>query len=241
MCFSATASFLASGVLLPLGAATLAIAMTKADRLALPLALVPFWFSLQQALEGMVWLGLNSRPLTDGSGSDAVTVGAVLAYLFFAFAFWPVWMPWAALRLWARPDGSSGLLPWIPALGLVPGTVLWLPLLLHPQSALPEQIGHSLVYHMDPRSAALLPEGVGHMLYATWIVLPLWLVPSVRVRTFALSLLLAFGITQWARSQALTSVWCFACALLSMEILWILLEPPFEDHRALVEQTHPSS
>jgi hypothetical protein len=63
----------------------------------------------------------------------------------------------------------------------------------------------------------------------------------VRVRTFALSLLLAFGITQWARSQALTSVWCFACALLSMEILWILLEPPFEDHRALVEQTHPSS
>ncbi|MFY7695528.1 MAG: DUF6629 family protein [Cyanobium sp.] len=222
MCFSATASFVASGLLLPLGTATLAIAVTKADRLALPLASLPFWFGLQQALEGMVWLGLNTQPPADGSSNDIVTVGAVVAYLFFAFAFWPVWMPWAALRLWPRPDRSAWVLPWILTFGLFPGAVLWLPLLRHPQSALPEQIGHSLVYPLDPWSAALLPKGVGHVVYAAWIVLPLLLVPSVRVRTFALSLIVAFGVTQWASSQAFASVWCFASAVLSLQILWIL-------------------
>lgn len=231
MCFSATASFVASGVLLPLGAATLAIAVTKGDRLTVPLAMAPILFSLQQALEGMVWLGLAR-----GSGNDSVTVGAVVAYLFFAFAFWPMWIPWAALRLWPEEERIPLLLPLISALGLVPGTVLWLPLLRHPQSALPEQIGHSLVYPLTPWSAGLLPEGVGHMVYAVWIVLPLFLVPSVRMRTFALSLLLAFGLTQWASSQALTSVWCFASALLSVQILWILREPPFPAPRPLRDQ-----
>ncbi|MEB3257222.1 MAG: DUF6629 family protein [Cyanobacteriota bacterium] len=231
MCFSATASFVASGVLLPLGAASLAIAMAKGDRLTVPLAMAPMLFSFQQALEGMVWLGL-----AEGSGDDSLTVGAAVAYLFFAFAFWPVWIPWAALRLWPREDRSPLLLPLISALSLVPGTVLWLPLLRHPLSALPEQIGHSLVYPLTPWSAALLPQGVGHMLYAIWIVLPLFLVPSHRTRTFALSLLLAFGLTQWARSQALASVWCFACALLSVQILWILKEPTFPDPRLLEDQ-----
>jgi hypothetical protein len=226
MCFSATASFVASGVLLPFGTATLAYAKAKAGPLALPLASIPIWFSVQQALEGMVWLGLNAQQGADGSTTDTVTQGAVVAYLFFAYAFWPVWLPWAALRLWPRSDQGGWMVPLIQLFGLVPGAVLWLPLLRHPQSALPEQIGHSLVYPLTPWSAALLPEGVGHLVYAAWIVLPLLLVPSVRMRSFALSLLLAFGLTQWARSQALASVWCFASALLSLQILWILQDPP---------------
>jgi hypothetical protein len=49
-------------------------------------------------------------------------------------------------------------------------------------------------------------------------------VPSWRVRVFALTLLLAFGLTEWAHRQALTSLWCYASALLSGQILWILRE-----------------
>lgn len=228
MCFSATASFMASGALLPLGAAAIAMALGQPDRLAVPLAMTPLLFGLQQALEGMVWMGLNTQ--AQEANGHAITVGAVLAYLFFAFAFWPVWMPWAALRLWPVSDEGPGLVPWLSVLGLLPGALLWLPLLRHPPAALPEQIGHSLVYPLHPWSAALLPKGVGPMAYAAWIVLPLFLVPSVRVRTFALTLLLAFGLTQWASSQALASVWCFASALLSLQILWILQEPPRRAH-----------
>lgn len=222
MCFSATASFVASGVLLPLGAATLTMAHRKGDRQALPLAVAPLVFSLQQALEGMVWLGLDTPLLATGAGSDSLTMGAVLAYLFFAFAFWPVWMPWSAVRLWPETHGFRAPWPWIPALGFVPGALLWLPLVRHPQAALPHQIGHSLVYPLHPWSAGLLPDSIGQVLYATWIVIPLVLVPSARVRIFGISLLLAFATTQWASGHALTSIWCYASALLSVQILWIL-------------------
>jgi hypothetical protein len=57
------------------------------------------------------------------------------------------------------------------------------------------------------------------------MVVPLLLVPSLRVRVFALTLLLAFGVTTWTNHHALTSVWCFLSALLSAQILWILQEP----------------
>ena len=56
MCFSAPASFIASGGLLALGGASLAVAK-KEDKV---LALIPFLFGIQQGLEGFQWLYLNS-------------------------------------------------------------------------------------------------------------------------------------------------------------------------------------
>jgi hypothetical protein len=232
MCFSAKASFLASGLLLSVGVATVAIAQGKADRSILPLAMAPLFFGFQQATEGFVWLGIQAQPLASGDESTPTTLlGAALTYLFFAYAFWPVWIPWSAIRLLPHPEGSGSLLQWLPALGLVPGVVLWLPLVSHPRMALPVGIGHSLVYRLHPWSEHLLPALVGPMLYAAWMVLPMLLVRSVRVRTFALSLLLAFCLTKWAINLALTSVWCFASALLAVQILWILQETPLGQHQ----------
>ncbi|MFN6337452.1 MAG: hypothetical protein ACK41W_01805 [Cyanobacteriota bacterium] len=223
MCFSATASFLASGVLVAVGSATWAIARDKGDRPRLPLALAPLLFGVQQALEGLVWLGIEAHGRHPGEASPT-TVAATLAYLFFAYAFWPVWMPWTAVSLLRRFGEGAGLWSWLPGLGLVPGLLLWLPLLGQPQSALPTSIGHALVYPLNPWTAQLLPALVGPVLYAALIVVPLLRVPSGRVRAFALTLLLAFTLTEWASRQALTSLWCYASALLSAQILWILWE-----------------
>jgi hypothetical protein len=227
MCFSAQASFLASGLLLPMGAASVAMARNSFHRQALPLAMAPWIFSLQQAFEGVVWQGLDGQALASQPGRPTTTVVAALAYLFLAYAFWPVWMPWCAMRLSPRSAAPpwAWIPRWSPALGLVSGLVLWLPLLSQPRSALPHQVGPSLVYPLHPWSAHLLPPLVGPALYALWMVVPLLLVPSLRVRVFALTLLLAFGVTTWTNHHALTSVWCFLSALLSAQILWILQEP----------------
>jgi hypothetical protein len=227
MCFSAEASFLASGFLLTAGSATWAIAREKGDRHTLPLALAPLFFGLQQGLEGLVWLGIDAHALPPGEANPA-TVAAALAYLFCAYAFWPVWMPWTAVSLLRRFGETTGQWSWLPGLGLVPGLLLWLPLLSQPKAALPTPSGHALVYALTPWSEHLLPALVGPVLYASLIVVPLLLIPSGRVRTFALTLLLAFAIIEWANRQALTSLWCYASALLSAQILWILREkaPP---------------
>lgn len=232
MCFSAKASFLASAFLVPLG--TLALQMARSHRLdrALPLATAPVLFGLQQACEGVVWMGLQAHadPQTP---APTWFVAAALTFLFFAYALWPVWIPWAAVSLMPSPGVAKAL----PLLGLVPGLVLWVPLLGQPHSALPEQVGASLVYALNPSIAQLLPPFTGPGLYAAWIVLPLCCVPSGRVRLFALTLLLAFALSAWTNRQALTSIWCFASALLSAQILWIVREEtgvtPPEDRLAL--------
>jgi hypothetical protein len=220
MCFSANASFFTSALLLPCGAAAIRAARIHGLRRTLPLAIAPVLFGLQQACEGFVWIGLQNQQRNPLTATLPLAEGAALAFLFFAYALWPVWIPWAAVCL--LPE--AGMAKVLPLLGLVPGLVLWVPLLGQPHSALPEQVGASLVYALNPSIAQLLPPFIGPGLYAAWIVLPLCCVPSGRVRLFALTLLLAFALSAWTNSQALTSIWCFASALLSAQILWIVRE-----------------
>ena len=99
MCFSATASFVTAMGLTPVGIVSLTMARRLDAKRWQPLALIPLLFATQQALEGVVWLLLDSP--APSPGLHLVS----LAYLGFAFALWPVWIPWCALRL------SSWLLP----------------------------------------------------------------------------------------------------------------------------------
>jgi hypothetical protein len=227
MCFSARASFLASALLLPIGAATLQLARSTRQPDKLLLAAAPLGFGLQQGCEGLIWLGLEGQVAGVAPTPGVLTPleAATLTYLFFAYAFWPVWMAFAAAALVPAHTWRGRLARALPALGLVPGLLLWLPLLGDPGSALPRKIGSSLVYPLSPLVEHLLHPLVGPTLYATLIVLPLLLVPSPRVRVFALTLLVSFGLTEWTNRQALTSLWCFTSALLSAQILWIVAQP----------------
>lgn len=86
MCFSAPASFIASGGLATLGGVSFVIAK-KEDKL---LAAIPLLFSVQQFCEGIQWLYLNS-------GSTSLFSG--YSFLFFAFILWPVYVPLAVFIL----------------------------------------------------------------------------------------------------------------------------------------------
>jgi hypothetical protein len=85
MCFSAEASLGVAAALLPAGGCCLAAAWHK-DRAYLPLAAVPALFGLQQLCEASVWAAL-------GRGDPGVGRVPSLAFLFFALAVWPVWVP----------------------------------------------------------------------------------------------------------------------------------------------------
>ena len=78
MCFSASASFTASAILMPLGLYATHIARKTDQPDYVPLALTPFFFGVQQLIEGFVWIGVkhgNVEPLTRISS---------LGFLFFA-------------------------------------------------------------------------------------------------------------------------------------------------------------
>lgn len=69
----------------PLGGVALARAVKVAPKYA-PLCALPLLFGFQQAMEGLVWIA--------GGGSDAAWVERFsLAYMFFSWIGWPVWVP----------------------------------------------------------------------------------------------------------------------------------------------------
>jgi len=86
MCFSASASFGAAGILSIIG--LLSLRKVKNKNLY-PFALVPVFFAIQQAFEGVVWMTYD-QPV-----NAFVNTFAMYAFLFFAFFFWPVWIPFA--------------------------------------------------------------------------------------------------------------------------------------------------
>ena len=85
----------------------------------------PCCLLLSRASRGVVWLSL------DGVAPHWLLHPVSLAYLGFAFALWPLWIPWSALR-WSR----HRILPWQEKLmrllacgGGALAAVLWMPLL----------------------------------------------------------------------------------------------------------------
>ena len=72
MCFSATASFAASAVLITAGGASLSLAKPH-QRL---FAAMPLLFGIQQAIEGLQWLQLDK-------GESSLLAG--YGFLFFAY------------------------------------------------------------------------------------------------------------------------------------------------------------
>jgi hypothetical protein len=215
MCFSAEVSFAAGAALLPAGAYCVQAAVRK-DLRYLPLALVPLGFGVQQMGEGFVWLGVARQ-------DETLVRQASVFFLFFAIAFWPLWIPLSLFvperRCWHRR-----LLALFVVLS---GVWLWLyvPLALDPQRYLrTETVHHSIHYELDglPVLQQLpLPPLAWQVVYLVAICVPLALGRLDRTgRRFrglvgGGLLALLFGVSYFVYAHAFTSVWCFFAALLS--------------------------
>jgi hypothetical protein len=220
MCFSSVASFTAAAALVPAGAWALKECRGRQRLDLLPLALCPWLFAVQQALEGLVWLGL------DGALAPPVAHGAAVAFLFFANGLWPAWIPLCALaaaRAW-RPEVVP-LLRVGCALGIVLGLWLWLPLLLDPGRVVPVIAGGSINYQVRLLADGVVSHELGVSSYALVVLAPLLVCGSRRLAWYALALLVSVTVSWIAFIEAFTSVWCFMAALLALLIPWVAAEP----------------
>jgi hypothetical protein len=228
MCFSATASFTTAALLVPVGIAATRSALAEVPprhtrgTARLALALCPLLFAVQQAIEGVVWLGVAQHP------PAPFTEAAALAYLFFAYAFWPVWIPYAALRF--TEERATRRLRWalrlLVGLGIALGVVLWLPLLVAGGSLTPEIVQGSLHYRTGLVFADQRLNDLGRAIYVAIICLPLLMAASRGLVIFAVGLLAAVALAEAVYGQAFTSVWCYFSAVLSVLILWIVSTEP---------------
>jgi hypothetical protein len=226
MCFSASASFTASAVLMPLGLYSTHIARKTGQRDYVPLALTPFFFGLQQLVEGVEWTAIDLgkvEPLTSLAG---------LGFLFFAYCFWMIWIPWSAWSI-ARSTESRALqhrLKWVAIVATVLGIAFYLSVLLNPPALQPAV--HStgrLVYDISNLHSAIHnfvnTEPVGELVYWGFIVVPLVALSDKAVKLFGILIFVSIFLTWFTYSKTFNSVWCFYCAVLSIFVLYIVNRP----------------
>lgn len=235
MCFSATASFAVAGALGVAGA--LSVYKTK-KQFHLFFSAIPLLFATQQAAEGFVWLGLN------GVCPQLLTT-AMYTFLFFAFIFWPFWIPFS---LWIRESKPQSMPDWQLAFyDFVP----WLHAYRKPASrswqlgllTIIGGVGFTLLAlaGLYEGGGATVTLADGHLFYGTKIpvdivgrefwylyalylmctVLPFFISSMPYAKVLGSFIFAAFIYTYYTTPMALTSVWCFYAAIVSTMILWM--------------------
>jgi hypothetical protein len=222
MCFSAPASFVSSAALIPAGVYCVSIAIRK-DHSHLPLAAIPFFFGVQQFCEGLVWVGFDRH--------DAILVQrASVAYLFFAIALWPFWIPLSFLCTDTRKKMRLflGLLMFIS----LAWTGYFLPMLLEPQRwVAPEVHHHSIRYETAVRPGdAIASPVVWSLSYLLVVAIPLFVgayrwQDNPRGKLLSLAgvfvLVASFALSSYWFWYAFTSIWCFFAALVSLFLCYV--------------------
>ena len=209
MCFSATGSFAAAGVLAGIGVTCVARNEIRSMRM---FAAVPLLFAAQQVAEGVVWLTIGENP------PGGVARLAVVVFLGFALVVWPAWLP-SALRLPEEDPRRRRILAALSWSGIATAAVA--AILLARGSPSAHVSNHSIAY--DFASGAPNGNVLPLLCYVVPTVVPFFVSTLSLARVIGVVLFGSLVITIVFQRQELTSVWCFFAALLSAMILAVLL------------------
>jgi hypothetical protein len=197
VCYSAEASFAASGVL---AVSSIAISRIPKDKASLPLSLFPAVFATHQFIEGVLWLN------HDGVLPDAYKSGAVYAYALIAYVLWPVFVPFSAYLIETGRRRRTIILI-CQAIGLCVGLTVLLSFLREPPHVSADCC--SLSYQVNVPDLLIVP-------YVLAVSLPFLVSRRRSLILFGVAILVSCAAAGAAASAAtFPSVWCFFAALLS--------------------------
>ncbi|SFD83016.1 hypothetical protein SAMN05518672_103402 [Chitinophaga sp. CF118] len=209
MCFSATASFGASAVLLTIGIIAIKKSTTKPQYL---LSCIPLLFCVQQFAEGIVWLSA-SHP-----GIHFLKQPAVYAFLIFAQVIWPVIVP-LSIGLLEKEPLRKKIYTVISGIGILIALYLSYCLLFYKVSANIE------CYHIDYiLYFPFAPAKYSGILYFIPTVIPPIISSIKSLRLLGLAVLLTYITTKIFYTEYLISVWCYFSAIISILILFIVID-----------------
>ena len=213
MCFSASASFVASALLIPTGIYCLKQATTNNNRY-IPLASIPLFFGTQQLFEGFVWLNIAA------DNAIAVT-NFSFCFLFFSHFFWPFWIPFSAfyaeeIRL------RKTILQVLATVGFVYGISLYVPLFFQDDWLKTEVVNHSINYITDYFLNQTTFQNFGFYLYAVLIFVPLLLASRRKIQLLGVFFMTTASATILVYYATFISTWCFMAALSSLYLIYVL-------------------
>ena len=213
MCFSASASFTASALLIPTGLYCLRTAWVK-DQMYLPFAVIPLAFGVQQALEGLVWIGTNL------DSKNLVQLGS-LGFLFFSHFFWLFWAP-LSVSLIEQDAGTKNICRFAAVMGIAYGTLLYIPFFLNEQWLSVATLYGSIDYQTILIFDAFMPRDMSHLIYACIVVIPFLIASQAKLKVFGGLIFCSAAFSYIVFHYAFVSIWCFWAALLSLYIAYII-------------------
>ncbi len=200
MCFSATASFSAGAVLLGLG--SVAVGQTHVGR-AIPYALIPVLFGIQQLLEGGLWLTF----------AQPQGCGPLLTHAYSAFSqvIWPVYIPVAVVLLEPHPLRRKA--QWCVVVAGAAASLFLLVELTHLQ--IRAEVTGAHIAYIFPH----FHEAIATGLYLLGACISPLLSSHRAVRWFGVLISLSLVITMVFYNLWFISVWCFLAAITSCAVL----------------------
>lgn len=203
MCFSATASFAAGTLLGAAGVASLKEAKEPSQRL---FASIPLWFSIQQFIEGFVWLALSAENPPEWKQ------GMIAGFLLFALVIWPVWVSLAMISI--EKDKTRKYILYFCLLGgLTFASFAGFYMTQYPMNAAISN--YHILYDLQfPfKKHFMVP-----ILYIIATVLPLMVSSVKRIPVLGGVIFLSYLLAQLFFKNYVISVWCFFAAIISAVI-----------------------
>lgn len=206
MCFSASASFITSGLLITTGVYAIKKTFDSKDHSFLLLALMPLLFGIQQFSEGFIWLFFGKDPNLDHLLS--------LIFLFFAFLLWPVWVP---LSLGVFDHSRRNFFYVVAFGGLIYGCLLYGSTIFYPTYFYLRLCDHSICYQIY--HPMFNPWGI--CWYFIFTILPFFIAKSNIIKVLGILIGCSAILTAFFWVHAFTSVWCFFSAMISTYVGYI--------------------
>lgn len=200
MCFSASASFIAGGILSAVGVVTIKKTEKKSE---IPFASIPLLFGIQQIIEGVIWLTFHNH-------APELNIAMTFIYSVFSHVLWPIFVPFSILLLepvrWRKKVMFT---LWIG--GTVVGLYLFYNLFAFPITSRVED--HHIVY-FSPHFFIYTVMGI----YVAATCVSSMFSSHRIIKFFGVMALVAFTISYLFYKIYLVSVWCFFAAILSIII-----------------------
>ncbi len=216
MCFSAEASFTAAAALLSMGSFAVRKAY-KTNRNLVPLATLPMLFGFQQLFEGLVWTG--------GAVSSAAMVERYsLAYMFFSWLAWPIWVPFSVYFL--EPCRRRHVYLLFAILGGIVGAMQYFPYFAHDGWLVTKFLSNSISYQGTVLFDYIMQREYTYMIYLFVIIAPLLTSSNRRAQIFGILISFVAATTYLFFQFAYISVFCFGGALMSLYIIYMILSEP---------------
>jgi hypothetical protein len=222
MCFSATASFAASGVLMAVG--TMSIIQAKSNELKW-LSSITILFGIQHLAEGIVWTHLDKNTLAE------IFPFSRNLFLFIAWTIWPIYIPWVFSHF-VKTTINKRIIHIILASGVFIGITSGYSLLTQ---TITTNIDHHHILYQWRFSNNL--GTLRDIIYVVCALLPPFLTGNRKLYILGIANLLMFIYTIVLMRDYLISIWCFLAAISSIIIYLIVRKTNYSDNKHYVSQS----